>query len=117
MPSIQGGRLKQLREQRRLTQGQLSAYSGVSQGYISHIELGERSNVGSEPLVQLARVLETSIDYLTGRTEDPRSPARPPVGALAPDEEELLLAYRALDSDDARQMARAIIQTLLRHSG
>lgn len=116
MPSIQGGRVKNLRSKKSLTQGQLAGYSGVSQTYISEIELGRKLNVGSESLVRLARVLETSTDYLTGRTEDPRSPARPPLGELAPDEEELLLAYRALPSDDIRQMARMIMDTLRRQS-
>lgn len=72
MLAIRGDRLRERREARRLSQGQLAAFARVGQSYISMIETGKRENVGSRVLTALARVLNTNIDYLAGSTDDPR---------------------------------------------
>jgi transcriptional regulator with XRE-family HTH domain len=72
MRQIRGDRVKDLRERRGLTQGQLAQYGGASQSYISDIESGKQTNVGSGKLVGIARVLKTNVGYLVGDTDDPR---------------------------------------------
>ena len=49
-------RLKQIRESRSLSQAQLAKKLGVSQGYISQIETGEK-----EPTLRLLRQMATEL--------------------------------------------------------
>lgn len=51
MTKIRADRVKRLREERGLSQGQLATYGGMSQSYISDIESGKRPNVGGGKLV------------------------------------------------------------------
>lgn len=101
--TVRGERVKRLREKRDLTQGQLATYAGITQSYVSYIEREKTANVGTDALVPIARILETSIDYLVGLTDDPRSPMRAPIGALTPEEEGLIRDYRAIKNEDVRR--------------
>lgn len=61
-----GTRLKALREQAHLTQGQLAAMAGVSQGTIGNIEAGARKEPRN--LLAIARALGVDPEWLqTGR--------------------------------------------------
>lgn len=53
-----------------MSQGDLAARVGVQPGHISHFETGRR---GPSLLVlkRLSDVLSASMDYLTGRSDDP----------------------------------------------
>ena len=65
-------RLREQREKAKLSQGQVAQYEGVSQGYISKLEI-ELNAPNVWPLLgQLARRYKTSTDYLLGLTDDPR---------------------------------------------
>ena len=59
-----------LREQQGLTQIALGKHLGRSQGHIADIE-GGRRKPSLKILVELSQVLETSVDYLLGITNDP----------------------------------------------
>jgi len=61
------------------------------------------ANVGTEALIPIAKVLETSVDYLLGITDDPRSPMREPLGELTVEEETLIRDYRAIKSEEVRR--------------
>lgn len=63
-------RLKELREQRRITQVFLGIELGMSQNTISRYETGSRE-AGYETLVAFADYFNVSVDYLLGRTENP----------------------------------------------
>ena len=65
-------RLRDLREDRDLTQKVLADYLGVHQTTYSDYERGKR-NIPWEALSKLADFYRTSIDYLLGRT-DQRKP-------------------------------------------
>lgn len=85
-------RLKELREQQRLSQEGLGLKLGVSQSTISVYELGERVpdlNV----LIKLAKIFDVSLDYLVGLS-DVRQ--RMMSSDLSPDELEYLQKYRRL---------------------
>ena len=88
-----GQRLDQVLTSRQWTQGQLATYSGVGQSHISQIIRGLKTP-RLDVAAALARALDVSLDWLAGLP--PREP-----GALEPDEEELLKAYKELD--DAHQ--------------
>ena len=78
-----GERLRKLRRQRKLTQGQLSTYSQVSQPTISQLESGQIQDITGEMLARLAQALDTTTDYLLGLTDDPRRPAEQDYKAVA----------------------------------
>ena len=62
-------RLKDLREDKDLTQAEISKLLNISQVAYSYYELNRR-NVPIEILVKLADFYHTSVDYLLYRTED-----------------------------------------------
>ena len=68
MEILLGQRLKELREERGLTQKQLSAKLGLNSVTYLHYEKAQR-----EPplavLVQMAQFFEVTTDYLLGLTE------------------------------------------------
>jgi len=99
--AIVGRRIKSLREQRNLTQGQLALYSDVAQSHISRLENGLIDSLGSEPLAKMVRVLNTTADYLLGLTANPR----PPEQSTSPQTElewQLLNTFRKLSVDEQR---------------
>ena len=57
-------RLKQLRESRGLSQNRLAKLSGVSQVYISKMEIHNQKSAGFEILRKLANVLECRVEDL-----------------------------------------------------
>lgn len=65
-----GARIKQVRENRRLTQQQLSEKSGIDQGHISRIERGEKG-LAIEKLAAIARALGCSVAELTASVAEP----------------------------------------------
>jgi transcriptional regulator with XRE-family HTH domain len=80
VPTPFGRRLKSIRETRGLSQAELGEKSGVPSLMISHFETGARPSAAAATLVKLANALQTSIDYLLARTDDPIATGR--VGAL-----------------------------------
>ena len=60
-----GNRLKELRNQSRLTQAQLAERLGVTKSVVSFYELQERSP-SPDVLVKLSQVFHVSTDYLLG---------------------------------------------------
>lgn len=61
-------RIKTLREDKDLTQSQISKYLNVSQVAYSYYELNRR-NIPVELLIKLADFYGTSVDYLLYRTD------------------------------------------------
>ncbi len=69
---MRGDRVKALREAAGLTQQGLAVLLGyASKVSISRIESGER-DLSTDKLKQLASILNTSVDYLLGSTDDSR---------------------------------------------
>lgn len=61
--------LRELRQQRKLTQGELGAYAGVDQSYISRLERGESERPSGKVLERLAARLGVTVDYILARAE------------------------------------------------
>lgn len=61
-------RLKQLREAKNMTQVRLGIEVGVSQETISGYEI-DKAMPPADMLIKLADSLDTSIDYILGRTD------------------------------------------------
>lgn len=62
-------RLKDLREDRDLTQKEIAQYLNVKQNTYSQYETGKRE-IPLELLWKLADFYETSVDYLIGRSDN-----------------------------------------------
>lgn len=89
-----GERVRELRKRAGMTQDDLAARTGMSKGFLSDIENGNR-NVSSEFLLKLANALGASIDYLL-RGEDRADAVTTPVvipHELSVAAEQLSLSY------------------------
>lgn len=62
--------LRELRNQRNLTQREVAEQLGVTQQTYAYYELGQRKPE-QQTLIRLADFFEVSADYLLGRTENP----------------------------------------------
>lgn len=89
---LDGNRLRQLRESRGITQEELADFVGVAKQQIWRWESGKNDPVG-DMIVKLARVLNTSADYLLALDSDP-SP-RLKESDLSPMERKLVAAVRS----------------------
>ncbi|MBR2444964.1 MAG: helix-turn-helix transcriptional regulator [Clostridia bacterium] len=64
-------RLKELRKKKKVSQLKLALDLNTSQNTISRYETGERE-ADYKMLIALADYFDVSIDYLLGRTENPK---------------------------------------------
>lgn len=64
-------RIRNLREDRDLTQSEMGAILHCSQRIYSNYERGE-VDIPTETLIKLADYYDVSIDYLLGRTDNPK---------------------------------------------
>lgn len=64
-------RIRDLRQDRDLTQTELANIIGMSQTGYSKYETGE-NDVPTGVLIQLAKYYSTSVDYILGLTNNPR---------------------------------------------
>ena len=63
--------LKQLRQSRNLAQKQLAEHIGASERGIQNYEIGARKPT-YDALIALADYFNVSLDYLVGRSDDPK---------------------------------------------
>ena len=89
-----GDRIREIREERGLTQDRLAELAGISKGFLSDVENNKR-NISSDNLLKIADALGASADYLL-RGETKQSRGRTPVvipSELSQAAEELGLSY------------------------
>ncbi len=63
--------LRELRKRKGFSQVKMQMLTGIDQSDYSKIETGKR-NMSFEQCKRLALVLDTSMDYLAGLTDDPK---------------------------------------------
>jgi transcriptional regulator with XRE-family HTH domain len=95
-------RLQDLRNARDLSQEELAKKAKLQASAVSHFETGGRKP-SFDNLRKLADALETTVDYLMGRTNSPDSAL--PVG------DKLYRDFEKLTSDE-REIARDFMATL-----
>ena len=99
---MRGDRLRDLRKAKGLSQDDLAERVGLSKQQLYRIENGKSANPGADLLVQLAKELECSIDYLVGLVDEPSDHYRKQ--DLTPLQERLLwavdkgLIYEAIET-------------------
>lgn len=59
-----GYRIKEVREEKRMTQEELAAKSGISRTTISGLENGTARSVSTKTLLKIAAALETTVDCI-----------------------------------------------------
>ena len=64
-------RIRDLREDKDMTQTQIAKLLGMSQTGYSKYETGE-NDIPTQVLIKLARFYKTSVDYLLGETDNPK---------------------------------------------
>ncbi len=64
-----GDRLRELREEKQLTQEELGKLLNVSRQAVSSYEKGENEPT-IDALVKIANIFNVSLDYLLGRTKE-----------------------------------------------
>lgn len=101
-------RLREVREQRGLSQSELARRVGVSQRAISSYENGERTPAG-DILVRISHVLGVSSAYLLGMTDDPKRDDRLPPDWEAVVEEALRDGFSPDDVRKALKMLRVAL--------
>ncbi|MEG0703476.1 MAG: helix-turn-helix transcriptional regulator [Christensenella sp.] len=102
-------RLKQLREAKNMTQVRLGIEVGASQETISGYEI-DKAVPPADMLVKLADTLDTSVDYILGRT-DVKAFVRFSRSDLSDAELELINAFRKMP-ETKRQRALGLFSGL-----
>ena len=82
-------RIRDLREDKDLSQTKLAAYIGMSQTGYSKYETGE-NDIPTNILIKLAQLHKTSVDYLLGLTDE-KEPYPPAKTKTASDHHEHIL--------------------------
>jgi transcriptional regulator with XRE-family HTH domain len=90
-------RLRKIREEKRLTQGELAEKAGFQPSAISHFELGRRSP-SFDNLKKLADALSVTVDYLLGRESRPTS-----AGPIA---EKLFRNFEQMTAEDQEDLSK-----------
>ena len=103
--SIVGERIRERRKNQLMNQQDLSAQTGLTQSQISRYENGDNEPTG-EALVALADVLNTTTDWLLGRSDNILSVEQE--AGLTEEENELIKLLRATD----RQMRHRIMKVV-----
>ncbi len=94
---IKGSRVSQRRKEMGFSQEKLAELLNVSQNQVSKYERGE-SEASTETLVSLARVLDTTTDWLLGLTDDRFKPI-PRSDSLSEWQREILNIMQSHDED------------------
>lgn len=68
-----GGKIREIREQRNLTQDQLAELSSLNRVTIAKYESG-RVEPGAKAISRIADALDVSADLLLGRSDEPAEP-------------------------------------------
>ncbi len=105
---------RELRNEKNLSQMELSKFLGISAAAIGHLELAKREP-GSNTLIAYAKYFEVSIDYLLGLENDygarVSSTAAPIGDGYSIEEREIIEKYRGLP-DKLKKLVRDQIEVL-----
>lgn len=104
--TITSDRIQLRRKQLKISQEDLAHLLGSNQTQVSRYERGENNPTG-EVLSKFADVLNTTADYLLGRTDIPDRPLRGE-GDLGEYETELIHLLRQQDSETQQRIFNAI---------
>lgn len=99
---LRADRLQQLQRDKGYTNRYIANLIGVNENTVSRWANGNRQP-GSLSLNQLAAVLEVTLDYLMGISDDP-SPPSTELGELSEEEQRILWAFRRAGRKGIRRL-------------
>lgn len=102
-----GNRLKDVREEKGLTQRDVARAAGISQSTYSDLERGDSAGRSLEVLAQVAKGIGVSADYLLGIEQEVQSKGRGKL-VLTPQERELLALVRDVRPKTRRTVLRIV---------
>ena len=103
-------RIKELREEKKLSQTALAQSVGTSQRNIGRWENGENEPTYSQ-LVKIADYFGVTIDYLVGREDDFGVVKLENLSQISNDEKELISVYKLLSKEE-KQKVLSIVKGL-----
>lgn len=68
-----GQRVRQIRDEKKISQSDLARMTGIAAPTISRLEHGKIGSLRAEYLIKLSRALNVTVDYLVGKTDSMRS--------------------------------------------
>lgn len=87
-------KIKELRQQKGITQKELSKHLGIAQNTLSYWENG-RIDIDTESLCKIADYFNVSVDYLLGRENKKQSQGNISSYKLSEHEKDIITAYRS----------------------
>lgn len=102
-------RIRELREEKRITQIRLSIELGVSQEAVSAYEL-EKNYPSIQSLIKMRGIFNANIDYILGLSNTRHDPIY--TGTLSDSERTLVLTYHQMDTR-GKERALAYMQGYL----
>ncbi len=90
--------LKELRQEKGLSQKELGKIIGVAQGAIYFWEVN-RSEPTASNLLELAKFFNVSIEYLLGLETEWGTPVSSDSPQLSPNEQKIIALYRSMDKE------------------
>ncbi|WP_425477033.1 helix-turn-helix domain-containing protein [Cognatiluteimonas weifangensis] len=99
-----GDRIKSARERACLSQAELASQSGITQQSLSNLERGKSRSLNGDALLQMARALGCSPDWLVYGDGASSSDS----AALREDEQLLLSIFRGLGREEKRLVVRLL---------
>ena len=105
-------RIKELREEKKLSQTALAESVGTSQRNIGRWENGENEPTYSQ-LVKLADYFGVTIDYLVGREDDFGVVKIENLSQISNDEKDLIRVYKSLSQED-KQKVLSMVKELIK---
>ena len=108
-----GKRIKTLREQKGISQTELAEKSKSSKQTIYKYENGIITNIPSDKIELIAKVLDVTPSYLMGWEEEKKQIIYNSLENLPKDEKEVLSLYRELDIEDKAEI-RGTMKGMLR---
>ncbi len=108
-----GKRIKTLREQKGISQTELAEKSKSSKQTIYKYENGIITNIPSDKIELIAKILDVTPSYLMGWEEEKKQIIYNSLENLPKDEKEVLSLYRELDIEDKAEI-RGTMKGMLR---
>ena len=105
-------RIKELREEKKLSQTARAESVGTSQRNIGRWENGENEPTYSQ-LVKLADYFGVTIDYLVGREDDFGVVKIENLSQISNDEKDLIRVYKSLSQED-KQKVLSMVKELIK---
>ena len=106
--SIMGSRIKQLREEKKMTQEELGNILGVQKSAVAKYENGKVSNMKRSSIKKLADFFGVSSAYILGYSEQQILQEAIKVDTLSTEEISLVEAIRSMTDEEVKELSNFV---------